>query len=52
MQIRVMIGGLLLIAMLTGCGQKGPLFIPQDSSPNNEPAPQQSEDKAKPNQPI
>ncbi len=44
-----MMGSLLLIVLLAGCGQKGPLFIPQDSSPVNEPAAQQAEDKAKAN---
>ena len=31
---------ILLGALLCGCGQKGPLFIPSDSTPTGSSAPQ------------
>ena len=31
--------GLLVVALLAGCGQKGPLYLP-DQKPQSSPAPQ------------
>ena len=40
------------ILLLTGCGQKGPLFIPQDSLPTGNDAPQRTDDREKPDKPA
>lgn len=51
MRLRGFLNGLLLVLLLTGCGQKGPLYLPDEPAPEPPEERQADEDDDEDNEP-
>ncbi|WP_097066073.1 LPS translocon maturation chaperone LptM [Nitrosovibrio sp. Nv4] len=45
--MRTLTTSLLIVLLLSACGLKGPLYLPQKETPSPQPQPRQSQDEEK-----